>query len=263
MRSNFMTSKKASATLLNKGDCTIIIIAIFLAIAICTIIARNIIYSGAKGTEPALAEACVTRRLYTGAPKVISDSYIATTYEGKVAGQLEENKKLLALQDYEMMKVVQMTEIKSMAAAAAVRMSEAQPVTENEGTPIYTQLGLSEYEYNVLCKTIWHEYGAGCIEGQAAIVEVILNRVNSEYFPNDIVSVIGQEGQFSQKYIVAPFVEPTEEMIEAIKLAFDGSTFSKGALYYSNLNLIEDNEVKAWFLSLERCAEFPGSSFFK
>ncbi len=130
---------------------------------------------------------------------------------------------------------------------------------------IYKKIGISEYEFNVLCKYLWNEYGHGCLEGQAATVSVILNRIKSEYFPNDIVSVIGQKDpdQFAEAYCHEPFVEPTETMIEAIEIAFSGTDYSNGAVYYANLEKITNEDTLNWFLSLEVAAEVPYTTFFK
>lgn len=54
-----------------------------------------------------------------------------------------------------------------------------------------------EEEIEALCKVVWGE-ATGCnLEQQAAVVWCVLNRVEDERFPNDIISVLEQQGQFN------------------------------------------------------------------
>lgn len=53
-----------------------------------------------------------------------------------------------------------------------------------------------EEEIEALCKCVWGE-ARGCSKTkQAAVAWCVLNRVESEQFPNDIISVLEQPGQF-------------------------------------------------------------------
>lgn len=51
-----------------------------------------------------------------------------------------------------------------------------------------------EIEY--LAKTVWGEYRGANLTQQAAVVWCILNRVENDRFPNDIISVITEPDQF-------------------------------------------------------------------
>lgn len=54
-----------------------------------------------------------------------------------------------------------------------------------------------EEEIEALCKTVWGE-ARGCSKTeQAAVVWCVLNRVENENFPNDIIGVLTQPGQFN------------------------------------------------------------------
>lgn len=53
-----------------------------------------------------------------------------------------------------------------------------------------------EEEIESLCKCVWGEARGCSLKQQAAVVWCILNRVDSEQFPNDIISVLEQPGQF-------------------------------------------------------------------
>ena len=63
------------------------------------------------------------------------------------------------------------------------------------------------------------EAGTETIEGKRMVVATILNRVDSEDFPNDIHSVLEQKGQFSKVSNGSiDRVKPTEETWQAIAL---------------------------------------------
>ena len=73
-------------------------------------------------------------------------------------------------------------------------------------------------------------------EGQVAVGAVILNRVKSPEFPNTIVGVIYQKGQFSC-VTDGQFDEPMEEgttVYKAAQDAMNGSDPTNGALYFYN-----------------------------
>lgn len=63
----------------------------------------------------------------------------------------------------------------------------------------YTELieGLSEDEKHTIYQITFLESGNQSMEGQRAVIEVILNRVLSDKYPNDVISVLSQSGQFT------------------------------------------------------------------
>lgn len=54
-----------------------------------------------------------------------------------------------------------------------------------------------EEEVEALCKVVWGEARGCSTTEQAAVVWCVLNRVEDERFPNDIISVLEQPGQFN------------------------------------------------------------------
>ena len=56
---------------------------------------------------------------------------------------------------------------------------------------------LTEEEKELLLNITYAEAGNQGVEGQRAVIEVIFNRINSEDFPNSLIEVLSQEGQFS------------------------------------------------------------------
>lgn len=57
--------------------------------------------------------------------------------------------------------------------------------------------GYSEYDYELLCEITYAEAGNQTEEQQVAAAATILNRVESDSFPNTIKEVIMQKGQFA------------------------------------------------------------------
>lgn len=54
-----------------------------------------------------------------------------------------------------------------------------------------------EEEIEALCKAVWGEARGCSLTEQAAVIWCVLNRVEDERFPNDIISVLTQENQFT------------------------------------------------------------------
>lgn len=78
------------------------------------------------------------------------------------------------------------------------------------------------------------EAGNQGLMGKRLVVDVILNRVDSELFPDDIESVISQQNQFAvwSNGAMDRIVEPSEETFEAIRLELDERT-DREILYFS------------------------------
>ena len=96
-----------------------------------------------------------------------------------------------------------------------------------------TASGMSEADFNALCKMVQAEDGHDTIEGRIGIANVILNRVRNPRFPNSIMGVIsapGQFGPFSNGAYAAAV--PSASTVEAVKKAISGTNTVGGALYF-------------------------------
>lgn len=56
---------------------------------------------------------------------------------------------------------------------------------------------MSEEDKDLICRITFREAGNQGAEGQRAVIEVILNRVMSDKWPNTVYDVLSQSGQFS------------------------------------------------------------------
>ena len=55
---------------------------------------------------------------------------------------------------------------------------------------------ITESDIDLMAATVYYEANTEDMEGKRLVVSVILNRMESEQFPNDVRSVISQKGQF-------------------------------------------------------------------
>ncbi len=96
-----------------------------------------------------------------------------------------------------------------------------------------TSSGMSDADFNALCKIVQAEDGHDCIEGRIGIANVILNRVRNPHYPNSIMGVITAPGQFGpvRNGAFAAAI-PTASTIAAVKEAVAGRNTVGGALYF-------------------------------
>ena len=93
--------------------------------------------------------------------------------------------------------------------------------------------GMSDSDFNALCRIVEAEDGHDSIEGRIGIANVILNRVRSPFHPNTIMGVLTAPGQFgpvsSGRFAAAV---PSASTIAAVKEAVAGKNTVGGALYF-------------------------------
>lgn len=114
--------------------------------------------------------------------------------------------------------------------------------TVEENTELETQKGemtkpisLSAEDTDLMVRIAMCEAGGEDVESIASIMRVILNRVESDLFPNSIRDVIYQKKQFtpvSTGWINT--VKPSEKCYKALKMVTQGWDESQGALYFES-----------------------------
>lgn len=137
-------------------------------------------------------------------------------------------------------------ETESVHAALSIKETEVQ-VQEKEFedwvkphiegmVPVYGRekidyITLEEFE--LMGKTVYAESKSEEFEGQVAVAEVILNRVESENFPDTVEGVIKQDGAFSSwkngSIEAAPF---DDECLEAVQEAVNERVFPETVVYF-------------------------------
>ncbi len=105
----------------------------------------------------------------------------------------------------------------------APTVPETTPVeTDPPVVSRYAAIELTEDEIDLLAQIVWLEARGECFEGQQAVVEVVLNRMLSDYFPDTLEEVIFQKNQFSTAGLVHK-AEPGNTQYLAIEAAFSGA----------------------------------------
>jgi len=99
-----------------------------------------------------------------------------------------------------------------------VRYVEAQP---DSGDIRYPEIELSFAERQLLARVVWAEARGESEEGQQAVAEVVLNRMASGDFPDDIRDVIYGEEQFRSVSVLGR-AQPGKAQYDAIERAIYG-----------------------------------------
>ena len=117
--------------------------------------------------------------------------------------------------------------------------------------------------FNMMCYVVSHEVGNCSYESKKAVAHTILNRVNSELFPDTVYDVLIVPGQYDaiwDSYYCGQYV-PTEDTINACIEALNEWDFTYGATYYYNPNICGYMD---WFESQTLCyIDDNGQRFFK
>lgn len=114
-------------------------------------------------------------------------------------------------------------------------------VQGEESSDIYSGYSASGYNFSdneikIIAQVMHHEAGNQCEAGQIAVVEVILNRLFSQYFPNTVRGVVYQPHQFS--YVErSKSIVPTERELNLVKAVILGdkkALADNTIMYYRN-----------------------------
>ena len=141
--------------------------------------------------------------------------------------------------------------VNSMLADDAEKTEQNDAITEvayiQNGTEIELDAAMpvSLEDFDALCKIVHSEAGSEDIEGQIMIANVVMNRVQSDIFPDDIQEVITQVGQFEPVSRGGYFsAQPSKTTREAVMRALNGEDLSQGALYFqkSTSKIWDDHE---------------------
>ena len=144
------------------------------------------------------------------------EAYVARTVERNVTSTLDAAA------------TAEPEEIVTIESAGEDAMEECQEIIESAGYD-------PEDEY-MLAKIAMAEAESEGVEGKALVILVVLNRVQSDRFPDSVSEVIFQQGQFSPVGSGRfDRVEPDQECYEALDLVrLESWDESQGALYFES-----------------------------
>lgn len=127
---------------------------------------------------------------------------------------------------------------------------------------------LAEEDLAVLLRIVEAEAGGEDLEGKLLVANVVLNRVDSDEFPDTVREVVfQQEKGVTQFSPVAngryETVEISEETIEAVGRALEGEDNSQGALYFAAREHADSDRMRWFDENLTFLFKHGGHEFFK
>jgi spore germination cell wall hydrolase CwlJ-like protein len=111
------------------------------------------------------------------------------------------------------------------------------------GTVAYDEVRKAQENIECLALNVYHEARGESEEGQIAVANVTMNRVEHSYFPDDVCSVVWDDNQFSWTHDGRSDKAENEEAYElAKKIAFHTYFYrdvdnTNGALFYHTLSV--------------------------
>ena len=99
-----------------------------------------------------------------------------------------------------------------------------EPPVEPEPENRYAELHFSDEDVYILACLVYHEARGESFEGQVAVVEVVLNRMLSDYFPDTVEEVVFQKYGDVWQFSPAPYLysaEPDKEQYLAVHTAIE------------------------------------------
>ncbi len=126
-------------------------------------------------------------------------------------------------------------------SAASAEHTEVNYIKNGTNIQIDEDVPISLEDFDALCKIVHAEAGCEDLEGRILIANVVMNRVKSDIFPDDVKDVILQVGQF-EPVTRGSYDHSTPDNLtkEAVIKALNGEDLSGGALYF------QKSESKVW-----------------
>lgn len=171
---------------------------------------------------------------------VFDDSAVADAPEHY--GQVEYCGVWWDVEDYEAMMAEREEYLAEEAAEDEALLASIRAAQESQDTgTLITDQGFTSEDSYMLAKIAMAEAEGEDTEGKALVMRVVLNRIQSEDFPDTVWEVITEEGQFTA-YENGRYdrVEPDDDCYKALALIKDGWDENQGALYFERTS---DTEI--------------------
>lgn len=146
-------------------------------------------------------------------------------------------------------------------------VSSGQRVVDYEVLEKEMKYQLSEQDYDSLLRIVEAEAGGEDSDGKLLVANVVLNRVNSESFPDTVTEVVMQREKGVAQF--TPTVDGrfrniavSEETYEAVERALYGEDISQGALYFCARKQTDANKMKWFDQNLTRLFAYGNHEFF-
>lgn len=147
----------------------------------------------------------------------------------------------------------------SLVCLAMFLIGAGVPNKQNKDSVTYTQT-----EIDMISAVVMKEVGDCSKESQIAVTNVIINRLKNGGFGDSIYEILHEDGQFeSIDNYYDESNKPTQECIDAVIDALTMKDNSLGAIYYCNMDYIDNNEIIEWYESLDFLFELDGQRYYK
>ena len=139
----------------------------------------------------------------------------------------------------------------SIMMGIASRTSSGQRVVDCSELQRDSKYRLEQEELEALLRIVEAEAGCEDEEGKLLVANVVLNRLNSDKFPDSITEIVFQrENGVTQFSPVADGsyykVTISEETVDAVGRALAGEDISRGALYFAARKYADSDSMR-WF----------------
>lgn len=206
--------------------------------------------------------------LFAGGRNEASLSVVYAKSQENTAADAEETTKatLAMAEGNTASKEIQLDE--QMNAIAAESVAAMQSDLAKETAREENRIQLSQTDKEVLLRIVEAEATGEDVTGKMLVANVILNRVNSDEFPDTVEKVVfqksGKKYQFSPirdgRYYKVSISETTEEAVERV---LDGEDYSKGALYFMSRRQANKSNARWFDQSLTWLLEYGTHEFYK
>lgn len=145
-----------------------------------------------------------------------------------------------------------------------VNAAHGMPACHRRSKINMERIQFTQTEISMIEAVVMHEVGHCSRESKIAVANVILNRLQDGRFGGSVYEVLHKNGQFEaiHNYYEGE-IEPDMECKAAVLDALRGENNSQGALYYCNMDYIQDERTKGWFQSMDFLFELDGQRFYR
>lgn len=147
------------------------------------------------------------------------------------------------------------------------KASSGQRVVDYHLIERKAKYNLSKEDYEILLRIVEAEAGGEDITGKMLVAGVVMNRVESEKFPDTVKAVVFQrENGVSQFSPISDGryerVSISEETKKAVERVIYGEDITKGALFFASRKYADPEKMKWFDTSLTRLFSYGGHEFF-
>lgn len=207
--------------------------------------------------KKALASLLLLQMVLVAGYLVLCLSHGGTSADRKTVYEVRLNQILLAQDENTVLEICVRTN--SGQRELTYNVLEREIIEETER--------ISAEDYENLLRIVEAEAGGEDETGKLLVANVVLNRVESESFPDTVTEVILQKNkgvaQFSPVASGRFYrVKISDETISAVNRALDGENVAEGALYFAARKYADADNMRWFDESLEYLFTYGGHEFF-